>query len=201
MKFWTAIDIWPDSTVYIIGGGPSLKNMDLSQIQNKRIIGVNNAYQLGEWVDVCWWGDCPWWRQHAERLKKFPGLKIHCCNRHAIRPDTKRLLRGRPLGIDLRPEYVAWNNSSGASAVNLAVHFGAKRIVLLGFDMKKGPNGENNWHTEHKNYEPDWNPYDRFLKVWPHIRKDAKKIGVEILNATPDSALTLFPMVKLEDIV
>ena len=201
MKFWTVVDIWRGSTVYIIGGGPSLKDMDLSIIHNKRVIGVNNAYKLGSWVDCCWWGDGGWWDEHAGSLKNFSGLKVHCCNHHAIRPGTKRVIRGKPLGIEKRHEYISWNHSSGASAVNLAVHLGAKKIVLVGFDMKKDKDGENNWHDDHKRLGPDWNPYDRFLSVWPHIRRDADKLKIEIINATPDSALTLFPMMNLEDVV
>jgi len=49
--------IWKDGIAFILGGGPSLNDVDFDLIKNRRIIGVNNAYQLGDWVDVCWFGD------------------------------------------------------------------------------------------------------------------------------------------------
>lgn len=201
--FWRAVKIWPNSTVYIIGGGPSLKDFDLSLLKKKRTIGVNNAYKLADWIDVCWFGDSTWYDDHHEALDEWPGLKIHCCNRHENRPGTKRLLRGQPLGIDPRPTHVAWNNNSGSSAINLAVHLGAKRIILLGFDMKFGEYGQNNWHNDHpKPRDPkNWDPYPKFLQPFPIIKQDAEKMGITILNATPGSALDIFPMVKIEDVL
>lgn len=205
MTFWTAVRIWQSSTAYILGGGPSLKSMDLSPLHDKRVIGVNNAYQLGDWVDVCWFGDSQWYDNHRERLEQFPGMRVHCCNRHADRPGTKRIMRGKPVGIDPRPSFIAWNGNSGASAINLAYHFGAKRVVLLGFDMKFGDLGENNWHNDHKlpsrKGRHPWDPYPGFLKNFPDIKRDADRLGFEIFNATPDSALDVFPKVKLEEVL
>jgi hypothetical protein len=49
--------IWKNDTAFILGGGPSLSKVDFSLIEHRRVIGVNNAYQLGDWVDICWFGD------------------------------------------------------------------------------------------------------------------------------------------------
>ena len=59
--FWSAPEMWRDETVFIIGGGPSLAEMDLSPIHSRPVIGVNNAYALGPWVDVIFFGDAHWW--------------------------------------------------------------------------------------------------------------------------------------------
>jgi hypothetical protein len=105
---------------------------------------------------------------------------------------------------------VAWNGNSGASAINLAYWLGAKRVVLIGFDMKLPEDKHNkkaqtHWHNF---YEPKWdkrnailsNPYGRFMRHWPQIARDAKNLGLEILNASEGSALTMFPIVKMEDV-
>lgn len=199
VKFWTVPRIWPDSTVYILGGGPGLSKVSLSLIRDKRIIGVNNAYQFGDWVDVCWFGDASWYKKHITGLVNFAGLRVHSCNSYAERPGTHRLARGKPYGIETRREYISWNNNSGASAINLAYHFGVKKIVLIGFDMRT-IDGKNNWHDDHGSRPKDWNPYPRFMQGWKRIAQDARQLGLEILNATPDSALTVFPIVKLEDV-
>jgi hypothetical protein len=54
---WLPPKIWQNSTAFIIGGGPSIKDLDVTKIQNRRVIGTNNAYQMGDWVDICWFGD------------------------------------------------------------------------------------------------------------------------------------------------
>ena len=81
--------------------------------------------------------------------------------------------------------------------MNLAFHTGVIRIVLLGYDMCQ-VDGKSNWHGDHPNSN---NPYRIFLKAFDAIKKDADELGIVILNATPGSALTLFPIVDLEDII
>lgn len=54
---FTPPKIWRGQTVFIIGGGPSINDTPLHLLHGRRVIGVNNAYLLGPWVDVCWFGD------------------------------------------------------------------------------------------------------------------------------------------------
>ena len=54
---WHPPKMWNDKTVFVLGGGPSLNGTNLDLIRDERVIGANNAYQLGSWVDVCWFGD------------------------------------------------------------------------------------------------------------------------------------------------
>lgn len=196
---WTAQRIWPDSTVYILGGGPSLNDAPLDLIRDERVIGVNNAYLLGDWIDVCWFGDSRWFEWHAKKLLNgFYGLRACCVPRLDDHPGIKTLARGKPLGIETRPRFVAWNRNSGGSAINLAYHLGARRIVLIGFDMRR-VDDRANWHEDHPC--PQRDPYERFLMGFPTIAKDAETLGLEILNATPESAIDAFPIVKLEEVV
>ena len=147
-KPWRVPELWPDSVVFIIGGGPSLLQEDLTplHVPSRRVIGVNNAYLLGDWVDVCFFGDCSWFLHHQSKLLNFAGIKVSCCPRFGGRndrwPGIKFLPKDREkkTGISNHPKRnrIAWNKNSGYSAINLAYYLGAKRIVLLGFDMKDG---------------------------------------------------------------
>lgn len=228
---WIVPKLWPESTCFIIGGGPSLalqaglspsdkdpeivfpavrKHLiECYGLDRFRTIGVNCAFKLGEdLVDVLWFGDCGFFDRNFVEIAKFSGLKAHCCKRLANRPGTLPITRIETEGLTSDPRKIHWNESSGASAINLAVHFGAKRIILMGYDMKFGSDKKFNWHDEHKHGERmkkrkalQWNPFPRFLKQFKIIQRDAKKMGVEILNATSDSALTIFPNVRLEDVI
>ena len=212
--FWEVPQLWKGDTAYILGGGPSINDLNFDLIRDKRVIGVNNSYgypvkkngELVEYiprdeVDVCWYTDHGWFLIHRKWLKNFPGLKVHQTNKWYRQLGCKRVARGKQYGIDLMRSRVAWNGNSGLSAINLAVHFGCKRIVLLGFDMHK-MNGLN-WHTDHNNKPPRFDPFSRFMIGLPHIKRDAIVLGVEILNATPNSAIPelIFPNVTLEDII
>jgi len=195
---WTAPRIWPDSTVYILGGGPGLLKVDLSLIHDEFCIGVNNSAFLGDWVDVCWFGDMKWWEWHRERLKEFKGIIATCNMKLKKWPQLKRLIRGKPQGMDERPTHVSWNRNSGASAINLAYHLGASRVVLIGFNMQR-VDGKKNWHDDHA--EKPHDPFARHLKPFGHIARDAMRLGLEIINATPGSALKHFPIMSLADLL
>ena len=212
--FWPAPRLWPGNECYILGGGPSLALADLSLLENRRVIAVNNAYQLGSF-DVCYYGDCRWGQIHAGALRDWPGLKVTCCPQHAKRSGIKVIKKiARPEGISTDPKQVCWNRSSGASAINLATLFGVKRIVLVGFDMKRfgteqiaelqaaHPNvTRNNWHSEHPNDPDKHNPYVRFREPFVAIKRDLDALGIECVNATPNSALLENPIMSLEEAV
>lgn len=214
MGFWKAIELWPDSTVFIIGGGESLIGFDYSPIKNYRIIGVNNAYgdlvkktdkkvyyAPRDWVDVCFFGDTRWFEWHRESLKSYSGLIVTSLQNLKSVPWIKCINRSNKEGIEKNKNLLSWNRCSGLSAINLAVHFGAKKIILLGFDMKKG-NGRDNYHNDHLvNADIKYNPYERFMKSVPHIKADADKLGIEIINTCMDSGMDHFPKVPFEEVL
>ncbi len=211
-NLWEVPRLWPDGECIILGGGPSLEEVDLSLLEGKRVIAVNNAYELGAW-DAMLFGDCSWpgltgvdKRPHKDMLLQWAGLKVHCCQGGEKLPGVKTMPRANPPkgssgSICRNPRKLAWNLSSGACAINLAVHFGVKRIVLLGFDMQ-AVESKHNWHMDHPHSDrAKFDPYERFRKPFPDIARDLTELGVKCLNATPGSALTLFPVVSLEEVV
>jgi uncharacterized Rossmann fold enzyme len=201
--------------VFILGGGPSLADVDLEPLRTRRVIGVNQAYKLGPWVDICWFGDKQWYPGQLPAIRDFGGLIVTCAHETNLNRRWQRVKyvgRSKPAGIETKkPTHVAWNSSSGTSAVNLAYWLGASTVVLLGFDMKIDGNprdkqARTHWHND---YEVRWDkrnaklvdPYERFMRYWPAVAKDAQAAGLTILNATEGSALDLFPRVKLEEVL
>lgn len=198
------LGIWKGETVFIIGGGPSLIGFDYTPIQNRKVIGVNNAYRLGDWVDVCWFGDLKWLHWHQKELRSdFKGIIAHCNTRSDLR--RKRWMvpfnRGTPLGIVTDKKMVAWNRCSGFSAINLAYHMGASTVFLLGFDMKHDTK-QKNWHRDHKEDQSlrlAERRYARFLVASKAIHRDAQKLGLRIVNGNLDSAIMEFEKMTLGD--
>jgi len=96
--------------------------------------------------------------------------------------------------FSFRPNKVA-GVCGGGNAINLAFHFGASRIVLMGYDMQN--NGH--FHDRHKRDSLPSN-YDRFRNAIKPMARHLKNRGVEVINANPESALDCFPRVRFEEI-
>ena len=207
-KPWIIPKIWEGETVFIIGGGPSLKDMDLAPLQYQRTIGTNQAFRDFPWVSVLYFGDCGFYSLVYKALNKWKGLKVTSCARVPEQgkgwPHIRRVGRSKPFGLETTKQgFIAWNGNTGASAINIAFWLGASRVVLLGFDMR--PDNDNssihNWHNYYPKRHPKFNPYDLHMKGWPMISKDAAKAGLEIINATPNSAITQFKYIPLGDLI
>lgn len=197
---WKIPQVWPGERCYILGGGPSLPVAELPALRSQRVIAVNNAYKVAPWADVMIFGDSRWYKEHGAGLLDFAGLKVTTAVQWAkeagLRWVRKELM---PFGVTTDPCALRWNLSTGACALNLAASLGACEIVLLGFDMKRAQDGSSNFHTD---YRPQRNnPYPRFLRPFPAIKRDLDKLGVRVFNATPDSALTVWPSVTLGEVM
>lgn len=211
---WTAPEMWADQTVYIIGGGASVLKTPLHPIHDRCVLGVNNAFTLGPWVDVTFFGDQAWWERECLALLRHPGLIVTCLpgKIFADMKRVKQLTRNNSLlGIHTKTQdQIRWNQNSGAASINLAILLGAAKVVLLGFDFKTdrkhGLREGHNWHDFHnQKAAPAQDIYEtKFLKGFKCIARDLEKLNnggwhrkVEILNATPGSALDVFPRVSL----
>ncbi len=89
--------------------------------------------------------------------------------------------------------------NSGYQAANLALHTGARRIILVGYDMRRGPDNRAHWHGDHPPHMNNAPPHA--LATWAAAFDSVPPTlpaGVEIINATPGSAVTAFPFASLE---
>ena len=224
---WTVPRIWEGGTAVIIGGGPSiLKQFNvpehvvqgvysgklslsayspyLEPIHKMHIIAVNVAYKIGPWIDVMFFGDDSTWREEKAELIKFKGLRITCATDLHKDMRLKFLKRNekKRQGISTDPSLITWNGNSGSAAINLAVHFGVKRIILLGFDMQLNADKQEHWH---KCYTTKLGTVDRlmqkFLQGFPAIKRDLDNLGIEVINANPDSKITCFTRINFKDII
>lgn len=205
--------IWsPDIGCFIIGGGPSLLSEQVETLRGFNCIGVNNSGFLFPWIDVLFFGDQQWYDWNTRKLKLYPGIIYTNCNASLFQQQKLVIAidRGKSTGIDPRPSNISWNYNSGFASINLAYHLGARKIGLLGFDMKR-INGKSNFHNDHlrrnltekemaRRERFKDQVYINFLRAAPAIKKDADALGLEIINFTQGSALTEFPFLTMEEI-
>lgn len=111
-------------------------------------------------------------------------------------PGAHRVFPSRRLSLSRQPGVVGGTNS-GAQAVNLAYHLGATRIVLLGFDMKH-TGGKRHFHDD---YPSGWSNAET-ANSWPaqfaFMAAGLASEGIEVLNASRDTAITCVPRVSLQ---
>lgn len=98
-------------------------------------------------------------------------------------------------GISLDPLYIHQGGNSGFQALNLAVHWGAKKIELHGFDMRRVGNKQH-WFGDHpKELVRDLN-FERCIRAFEEAAPQLRELGVEVVNHTPGSAIRCFPCVE-----
>jgi len=185
---------------FILGGGPSLNQINLDLIKRQFVIGVNSAFRLGTWVDVCFFADNRFYGDNISYLEKWPNRIVSCAPKTLGHPKIEYLKRCQKHAICLERGKIGFPSkgaNSGASAINLAIREGFKEIILLGFDMRV-TEGKHNYHT-HYRHRPNDKVYDRFQAHFERIYKELN--GVEVLNATPGSKLKFFPKVGLHEVI
>ncbi len=202
---------WPGRTVACIATGPSLVAEDVERLRGLRTIAINDAYKLAPWADVLYACDSKWWGWH-KGVPEFAGRKFaleppadarsrklmetlkHFPRPHWAYPDVARLKGTGRFGLELEPDGLRLGSNSGYQAINLAVHFGAARILLLGYDMQ----GD---HRHFFGVHPDQSkpPFRLCLEAFETLVAPLKELGVEVINCTRRTALHCFPEMSLED--
>lgn len=198
---WAAEKIWPGETVFILAAGPSTLALDLSRLAGRKVVAVKSAWKVYPTADVLFFADGRWWREKQLRpgADQFAGLIVTSAKEIG---DPRVKVIGRTPnskhGLATRPDQVTLERSSTTGAINLAMHFGAARIVLLGVDAKIGADGRRHNHGLRWPWPPSKTCWSDQVKEFAAVAPSAKAMGVEIVNANPDSAVTCWPRLPFE---
>lgn len=188
--------IWENQTVYLIGGGPSLKGFDWSRLDGKHVIAINRAFEVIPSAEVLYWTDSRFYKWYKDGIDKFKGLKF-TCRPITDNPGNITILKpNSSVSIDMRPDHISSGNNSGFGAINLAIKLGAKRIYLLGFDMTSKEN-ETHWHSGYS-VTHNHSIYSKMQSQLSMLPEQLKKMEIEVYNANPKSNLTVFRRVLLD---
>lgn len=192
---------WKGRRCFIIGGGPSVKKIDLDLLRGELTIGINRAYELLDpsilfGVDGQLWGWVEQGKLGKESKQKFNdyrGYKVWMALHKAFPPDFYL------IDVDDRGGYrigstksLAFKNNSGYGAINLAAALGANPIYLLGFDMHGDRQGKQKWW--HEGYPVDYgeNIYKTYIYELGKFAPVLKNTGIDVINLNPKSALKCF---------
>lgn len=179
---------------------------DLEAVRGRaRVIAIKSAWRRVPFADVLYGLDRGWWIAN-KGVPEFAGLKVSpaptACTMYGLRRVTLKpvanIVSG-PVGV-LGCGLRIGGGHSGFQAINLAVQFGARRIVLMGFDMTLARG--SHWTDDMRGVAK---PDAKRIEGWRIAMDDAApqfvRLGVEVINATPGSALTAYRFMPLREAV
>ena len=194
---------WSGETVFLIGGGPSAGQLDLERLRGKgRVIAINDSARPLPWADAVFTIDDSWVSMRSALLREFKGQKIFALQPKYQLPAAlekcELLDRIDDTGLSRDPMRVFMGFNSGYGAINLAVARGAKRIVLIGFDMTTAGHwhGGYEWRCRFGVAEyPDW---ARSIEA---LAPQIAQLGIDVVNLNPNSAIRCFRFSTMNDLL
>ena len=198
----------PKPTV-ILGDGPSLKDTDLGLLRdgNAKVLCINYSIRRFPAADVFYY-------HHEEKVEEMIGsvdvlgrfltgeLQVYSSSfvsKHAGRPWPVVPFSGR-TGFELDPRLgIRTGGNSGAAAINLAYHMGARKIVLVGVDCCEAENGEFNWWKTPRDPSRLKYDYPDWIRKFELLAAELPGTGLEVVNASVRTALKTFPQVTLAE--
>lgn len=200
-KLWAVSDL-----AVLIGSGPSLTEDDVAACRGRRVVAISDAIRLAPFADVLYSSDQRWWNFY-DGWPSFTGLKVGMATpEHKKKPGRADVLwlrntgytglEGDPGGLRTG---LAGGANSGFQAVNLAVHLGAKRILLLGYDMKPDAHGKTHFFGKHPSGLHVSSPYGMFARSFDSLVEPLQKLGIQVWNCSRDTAVTAFSRMPLAE--
>lgn len=189
---------WSGDVAAILASGESATPEAVELLRGRcRLIVVNTSYHLAPWADVLYACDAKWWGWH-DGAADFAGLKVTYEKIAADKHNLQRVdLLPQGEGQDrlcLVPGQLGRGENSGFQAFNLALQFGARRLLLLGLDYCG-----KRWHGEHPNKrEQSPHTLERWRAIFDTTASEAKAMGADVVNLSAVSALKAFPKLTIE---
>jgi hypothetical protein len=199
-KLWTCEPEWPGETVFIVCGGPSLMGFDFERLRGRRVIAINRSIHSVPFADLLFFGDRRFW--HDNRfLIKFERSRVVTNSPTVNDPEIRQMLKQKPPPalVDDRT-VLPMDYTSLMPAMQLAVHRGARRIVLLGADCRPGKNGRHHHHEEYT-YPVKPDIYDLQRNSLMHCVRPLAKRGIDVINTSEKSALPWWPKVPIDQVL
>lgn len=185
-----------------IASGPSLTQEQIDLCVAARpdwhVLVVNTTWERVPTADVLYAVDQSWWDLYLPSVRaRFQGecwtgsrLVAHQAGIHFIK------VRGTP-GLSKEPGTVSSGGNSGYQAIGLAVHFGARELVLVGYDMQR-TYGMKHWHGDHPPPLAQEIPVEGWRRSFDSLAVDLTAAGVRVTNCTRETALECFPRGELQ---
>ena len=203
--FWHVPREWDCETAFIVGGGPSVLNVDLEQLRGRRVIAINSSVFKVPWADFLYFGDWRWWHEDENRaaVASFGGRVVTTSRMCSDDPKVLMCRATKRPGLALARDSLMQQWTSLTAATNLAAHLigPGGTIVWLGADGKIAADGRTHHHQPHRwPHRPGC--YDKQHADLVTIIPSLRQLRITAFNASPGTAWNdLLPVTSLQDLL
>ncbi len=189
-------------TAILLASGPSLTQaqIDYALATGHHVMAINATFEKAPNATTLYSGDFLFFKNYIADIRRvFKGevwsQDSTSCDRWR---EIRRVRAANRDGLGKAP-LIHLNGNSGFQGINLLHHWGYKRIVLLGMDMRLGPKGEKHHHEDHPKPMVQAQVFFEWKFKSVRLAADLRAEGVDVVNCTSDTDLTCFRCANLED--
>lgn len=204
---------WDDKPLFIMAGGTSITDFDVSQFRGEvRILGCNRSafyFNADAMVSL----DRHFPRMDKPKIEKFiaEGSEVYL----ALPPNepTVNFIQGVNYlekrrgdnSLSTRP-YELFGTNTGFAALNLAYHKKAQVIYMFGYDMQNGRkathcHGHYSWNSSKNNS----NYLKRWCREFDKVGQQFRNAGIQVINVVgsprsliPESVFEQMPISEFQ---
>jgi hypothetical protein len=205
MSFWSVPREWPGETAFIVAGGPSVLQQDLTLLHRRNVIVINSSVYAVPWADFLYFGDWRWW-QEPENKAAVENFRGRAVTTSRLCSESKVLVCRvtKPPGLALAHDSLMQKTTSLTAATNLAAHLVGPggTIVWLGADGKVAADGRTHHYEKPHRWPHRKDCYEKQLAELVTIVPSLQERKISLFNASPGTAWAdLAPVVRLEDML
>lgn len=202
--FWKHGTPWAGKCAVILAQGPSLRLNEAATISNLfPTIAIKDTFVIAPEAKVIFGSDLSWW---FRRWREWPALRQHRGIKVALYAqklktgvtDLKYLECASAEQFVFKEGAVASGANSGHQALNLCVNLGARKIILMGYDMRI-VDGVAHFHSNHAQVGKD--VYSIYKGAMERAAPALAAKGIQVVNCSKHTALTCFPKVTFDEAV
>lgn len=197
------------TTIVVAASGPSFSEEQAAAIEEARYAGLVRVLAVGRTgptrlpnADAVYYSDRQGWlRYYAEIRAACPRAQLWTQDLpSALEFGLHHIPLERRLGLSKNLRAVNAGGNSGYQAIGLAYLFGARRIVLVGYDMQRtggavhhfGNHGEHRGEYGERLHNTPDAAYREWVPRFAPLAADLERAGVDVVNATIETALKCF---------
>jgi hypothetical protein len=206
------------TTVCAIATGPSLNASQIATAREKGFLlfGCNNAFMLAPDVRLLYGCNEAWWDHYWPQVKDLPADKWTTNREAADKYGINWIAERNASGLSTDQNIINHGHGSGYSLVSMAYRAGAKRILLLGYDLKFASDYDGRSRQIGSTPRHFFGEYPPKMAHWPSVQvrhgvhielvelyRSIHEQGlVELICCTPGSALEgVIPSMDIRDVV